>query len=1416
MSREQYTTEISVDEIESTFAQFEAIDNAFERDTNPNPDGYGSPVGDPNDPNGGGNDSPAETFGAEQLNSWEGDITVTFPNARPIILDLDGDGVEITFGENIFFDMDEDGYLEQTSWAAADDGFLVIDLAADGSIGTGDGVIDQAREIAFGLWGPEGATDLQALAQATDEQGNLIFDSNGDSVLDSSDALWSSFNVWQDVNQNGVTDDGELLTLASLGITSINLTYDDGTTYSDTDDDITVFGNTLHGLASFVQNGELVEGGVGDVSLAYNTQGYRRIETDQGYEIEFESGETLRYAELGGTGSADVNLVSEWLNGATGDGRNNVLDASGHTLGVQIAGGAGNDTITGGQLDDLLSGDAGADALVGGGGNDVLFVDQHDTVIQGGTGSDTVIFNGDGALTLNLVTSSVEQVYGGEQADTLTASGGQYSVSAYGGDGNDTLTGGEDNDVLSGDGGNDVLSGLRGDDTLLGGAGDDTVHGSIGGDFILGGDGNDDLFGGDHDDTIFGGDGDDDLEGNANDDFLRGDGGNDTLDGGQGDDRLYGGDGNDHLTDRSGDNHLSGGDGNDLFFVSDTSNRSEVLGGSGYDTLRLAGVRSDWSIVQRSNGQYHVSNGAATFEVMDVERIVFEGNWTAHALAGTNAQEDNSDAFVQGNAYYVNGNTATSGAQRIANHEVWVSSYTTIDFNDGQRLVSLLEGADYLFGHAGSDSISAGGGNDTLHGGAGSDFVNGEAGHDTLYGNAGSDTLLGGAGNDTIDGGSGDDAINGGDGNDHISGGTGGDYLYGGAGNDLIAGQVGSDFISGQTGDDQLFAGDGDDTVYGGEGDDTLDGGYGRDALYGGDGNDTLHGQQGNDTLSGGEGDDTLNAGIGLDALYGGSGNDTLDGGDDDDYLAGGEGDDEIAGGNGNDLLLGGAGSDILNGGAGVDFASFDALVAFVHVDLRTGIATSDVDVDTLSGIENLFGTEFDDTLIGDGAHNVIIGGAGADHLHGLAGNDVLEGRDGTDVLHGNAGIDSLDGGAGNDALIGGDGADQLIGGDGIDRAQYTDATTSVIADLQYAHLNTGFAAGDTYSSIENLYGSVYSDGLRGNAGNNIIWGGAGNDWISGRDGDDTLHGGDGNDYLVGGAGADRLVGGEGFDRAQYSDASSSVVVDLQFASNNTGFAAGDTFDSIERVFGSNHSDDIRGDQFDNDLWGHHGNDHLHGRDGNDYLFGDAGNDTLEGGVGNDHLSGGAGNDVIYTGIIDGEAYGLDTAYGGTGHDQITGSNGTDRLNGEEGNDVLHGGQDWSTADIDYLNGGSGNDILISGQDRTPQAAYQHRGDHLFGGDGDDQLVGGRANDRLEGGSGADTFIFEVTFGQDRIVDFEVNAAGEQIDLSAIVQISSFSDLLANHASQSGADTEISDGLGNTITLANVTLSSLSADNFVF
>src|SRR2546423_789135 len=79
---------------------------------------------------------------------------------------------------------------------------------------------------------------------------------------------------------------------------------------------------------------------------------------------------------------------------------------------------------------------------------------------------------------------------------------------------------------------------------------------------------------------------------------------------------------------------------------------------------------------------------------------------------------------------------------------------------------------------------------------------------------------------------------------------------------------------------------------------------------------------------------------------------------------------------------------------------------------------------------------------------------------------------------------------------------------------------------------NSGDAAGDVYSGVENLIGGSGADRLTGDGNANVLCGGAGND---------TLSGSGGNDILVGGAGADRLDGGSGVDTASYATASAGV-----------------------------------------------------------------------------------------------------------------------------------------------------------------------------------------------------------------------------------------------------------------------------------
>ena len=289
--------------------------------------------------------------------------------------------------------------------------------------------------------------------------------------------------------------------------------------------------------------------------------------------------------------------------------------------------------------------------------------------------------------------------------------------------------------------------------------------------------------------------------------------------------------------------------------------------------------------------------------------------------------------------------------------------------------------------------------------------------------------LLGRGGNDSLDGGGGNDVLDGGDGNDSLRGNTGADVLIGGAGIDTatytesaagvnVSLTTGLGFFGSAAGD-TLFE---IENLNGSNFADTLTGNALANVLNGLGGNDVLNGLAGNDTLNGGTGNDTLNGGTGNDSLDGGSGNDTLRGDD------------------GNDFLRGNTGADVLIGGAGIDTATYTELAAGVNVSLTTGLGFfGSAAGDTLSGIENLNGSNFGDTLTGNALANVLNGFGGNDTLNGLAGNDTLNGGTGNDTLNGGTGNDTLNGGTGNDTLTGpantlnGFGNDLLTGGLGRD-----------------------------------------------------------------------------------------------------------------------------------------------------------------------------------------------------------------------------------------------------------------------------------------------------------------------------------------------------------------------------------------------
>ncbi|QUT08262.1 hypothetical protein KFK14_13940 [Sphingobium phenoxybenzoativorans] len=117
---------------------------------------------------------------------------------------------------------------------------------------------------------------------------------------------------------------------------------------------------------------------------------------------------------------------------------------------------------------------------------------------------------------------------------------------------------------------------------------------------------------------------------------------------------------------------------------------------------------------------------------------------------------------------------------------------------------------------------------------------------------------------------------------------------------------------------------------------------------------------------------------------------------------------------------------------------------------------------------------------------------------------------------------------------------------------------------------------------------------------------------LTGDGGANTLNGGNGDDVLTGGAGADSLIGGNGTDTASYSNAGSAVVANLANSAANTADAAGDTYNGVENLLGTDYADTLTGDSGANRLDGGNGDDILRGGAGADTLVGGSGIDTAD------------------------------------------------------------------------------------------------------------------------------------------------------------------------------------------------------------
>jgi Ca2+-binding RTX toxin-like protein len=1018
----------------------------------------------------------------------------------PLVLDLDGDGVELTslVQSKAYFDLDANGFAQRTGWVSGGDGLLAIDANENGRI-------DDVNELF-------GSPDPYDVATTNGFDALSELDSNSDGKIDASDAKFADLRAWIDADEDGLTDTGELKSLSEVGIESISLTATENVSQN--------AGNTVSHTAEFTKIGGGT-GTVADVWFAnsaletYSTidadipQGIMALPALRGY------GEVagLRLTMLGNQGLfQDVQELAFWASSHNGelpgdllhrieqiilgwtgaenfdiDSRGDNIDARHLVALEQLTGeqffqstgpeGTNPGPTAAAALDQAWSDfvlAVGARILVqvtyvwstdsfGGTLNPAQSVAALAALAPAGSGADAYSF-------WKLAVSALDEV-----AEDLGIAPAQYNQAVA--------------DALSNAGFDLSLQELR-DLDLQAGSG-----------------------------TIVA----------ANEDVaVLGSAAADTVTTGAGNDRIDGGAGNDTLNGQAGgDTYILGkGSGQDVVADLDTSAPAT-------DTVQLAaGIAATDVLLARSGDDLiiRIAGSTASMTIVGqfagadagVERIRFAGGteWSRSYIEGL---------LIVGTA---SDDTLTGGS---ANN--WI---------DGQT------GADTMTGGDGSDTYVVDDEGDELVEAAneGSDLVNSSIDYalgDYVEGLVLSGEAVAGTGNAL------DNWIAGNGENNQLDGGEGADLLAGGFGDDTYvieeAGDVivehadegtdtvlsASDWKIAANIENLVLTGLDDLDATGNELDNVITGNDGENVLSGAAGNDAIDGAAGNDTLDGGDGNDTVTGGSGADKMSGGAGHDTYSVDDVADTIVeekhkgidvvyasadyvlganledltltdltaisgtGNEAHNQIVGNDADNILSGKGGSDTIFGGLGKD-------------TVEGGVGNDRIEAE-----------DGDDAVSGDDGDDTLLGGEGHDVLTGDAGDDSLNGQGGNDTLAGGAGIDGLGGGAGNDTYIIDDAADTVSESSG----QGTDLVQSSVSYVLTSNVERLTLVG---TSDLNGTGNNLANILTGNDGANTLDGATGNDTIDGGTGNDLVIGGDATDTLAGQAGIDTLQGGNGND----------------------------------------------------------------------------------------------------------------------------------------------------------------------------------------------------------------------------------------------------------------------------------------------
>lgn len=376
----------------------------------------------------------------------------------------------------------------------------------------------------------------------------------------------------------------------------------------------------------------------------------------------------------------------------------------------------------------------------------------------------------------------------------------------------------------------------------------------------------------------------------------------------------------------------------------------------------------------------------------------------------------------------------------------------------------------------------------------------------------------------------------------------------------------------------------------------------------------------------------TIANGVAIEKAIGGSGNDTILGNDKGNVLLAGSGDDQITVGNGYDYIDGGYGIDTVN------YTNAQSGVS-VNLGLTRAQSTGGSGLDTIIGIERLYGSNYSDVLTSDVKGSM---------LYGVSGNDAFLAAAGT-------------------------AADVFDGGEGSDLLKYANATSAVTVNLDIStEQSTGGSGYDTIISIERLYGSNHADMLTSSSKGSALYGASGNDVL----------------FASASMMSDVFDGGSGVDTLKYTNASSGVTVNLDVTTQqSTGGSGLDTIINIERLYGSNYADVLISSSQGAALYGGSGNDVF-------FASSNATSDVFDGGHGSDTL--------MYTNSISGVRVNLGLTRAqqtdGSGWDAIInienlhGSMFSDALSGDVSNNELYG-----ESGEDIIDGSLGNDVLIGG-----------------------------------------------------------------------------------------------------------------------